>query len=194
MKRDALGRAIKDSISYVSKQTPQKIKVVVDYENLNHLYKTGFSGRYEISSNGREKKFWLNGKLLQEDAYFIEFKKNLAKQSEEVSPYRPPRVEYLTAEEIENLINGAGIVSIVEYKEPEMLSNDTTVGGIVYLADSLIRVQSQIQTNAFPLEYKLDIDYDTQFEKTILSFCNKVMEIVGYQPVTAALTYSDELF
>ena len=47
---------------------------------------------------------------------------------------------------------------------------------------------------AFPLEYKLDIDYDTQFEKTILSFCNKVMEIVGYQPVTAALTYSDELF
>ena len=100
------------------------------------------------------KKFWLNGKLLQEDGYFIEFKKNLAKQSEEVSPYRPPRVEYLTAEEIENLINGAGIVSIVEYKEPEMLSNDTTVGGIVYLADSLIRVQSQIQTNAFPLEYK----------------------------------------
>ncbi len=154
VKRDALGRAIKDSISYVSKQTPQKIKVVIDYENLNHLYKTGFSGRYEISSNGREKKFWLNGKLLQEDAYFIEFKKNLAKQSEEVSPYRPPRVEYLTAEEIENLINGAGIVSIVEYKEPEMLSNDTTVGGIVYLADSLIRVQSQIQTNAFPLEYK----------------------------------------
>ena len=57
-----------------------------------------------------KKKFWLNGKLLQEDAYFIEFKKNLAKQSEEVSPYRPPRVEYLTAEEIENLINGAGIV------------------------------------------------------------------------------------
>ena len=110
VKRDALGRAIKDSISYVSKQTPQKIKVVIDYENLNHLYKTGFSGRYEISSNGREKKFWLNGKLLQEDAYFIEFKKNLAKQSEEVSPYRPPRVEYLTAEEIENLINGAGIV------------------------------------------------------------------------------------
>lgn len=110
MKRDALGRAIKDSISYMSKQTSQKIKVVVDYENLNHLYKTGFSGRYEISSNGREKKFWLNGKLLQEDAYFIEFKKNLAKQSEEVSPYRPPRVEYLTAEEIENLINGAGIV------------------------------------------------------------------------------------
>ena len=88
VKRDALGRAIKDSISYVSKQTPQKIKVVIDYENLNHLYKTGFSGRYEISSNGREKKFWLNGKLLQEDAYFIEFKKNLAKQSEEVSPSR----------------------------------------------------------------------------------------------------------
>ena len=88
MKRDALGRATKDSISYMSKQTSQKIKVVVDYENLNHLYKTGFSGRYEISSNGREKKFWLNGKLLQEDAYFIEFKKNLAKQSEEVSPSR----------------------------------------------------------------------------------------------------------
>ena len=35
-----------------------------------------------------KKKFWLNGKLLQEDAYFIEFKKNLAKQSEEVSPSR----------------------------------------------------------------------------------------------------------
>lgn len=57
VKRDALGRAIKDSISYVSKQTPQKIKVVIDYENLNHLYKTGFSGRYEISSNGRKKNF-----------------------------------------------------------------------------------------------------------------------------------------
>ena len=60
MKRDALGRATKDSISYMSKQTSQKIKVVVDYENLNHLYKTGFSGRYEISSNGREKNFgWM---------------------------------------------------------------------------------------------------------------------------------------
>ena len=70
VKRDALGRAIKDSISYVSKQTPQKIKVVIDYENLNHLYKTGFSGRYEISSNGREKKILAEWKTITRRCLF----------------------------------------------------------------------------------------------------------------------------
>lgn len=153
-KRDALGRVTEDSISYSSKQSLKKMKVIVDYENLNHLYKTGFSGRYEISSNGLEKKFWLNNELVQGNVYFAEFEKNLAKQREDVSSYRPPQIEYLTAEEIEDLMNGAGIVSIVEYKEPEPLPNDTLVGGIVYFADSLIRIQSQIQTHAFPLGHK----------------------------------------
>ena len=70
VKRDALGRATKDSISYISKQTSQKIKVVVDYENLNHLYKTGFSGRYEISSNGREKKILAEWKTITRRCLF----------------------------------------------------------------------------------------------------------------------------
>lgn len=154
VKRDALGRAIRDSISYISKQPSQKLKVVVDYENVNHMYETSFSGRYEIASDGFEKKFWLNNKQVEENVYFAEFEKNRAQQNEEVSPYRPPQVEYLTAAEIEILLNGASAVSVVEYKEPEIMSNDTTVGGRVYLADSLIRVRSQIQTVAFPFGYK----------------------------------------
>lgn len=46
----------------------------------------------------------------------------------------------------------------------------------------------------FPVEFNLKIDYDIMFEKTILSFCNKVLEICGYQPMTTQLCFTSELF
>lgn len=47
---------------------------------------------------------------------------------------------------------------------------------------------------AFPGEYALEIDRDVQFEKTVLSFCNKIIEILGYMPLTSNLCYSAALF
>jgi hypothetical protein len=48
---------------------------------------------------------------------------------------------------------------------------------------------------SFPAEFALPMDKDVQFEKTILSYCNKVIsDILGYPPVTAALTWSASLF
>lgn len=48
---------------------------------------------------------------------------------------------------------------------------------------------------SFPAEFAPPMDKDTQFEKTILSYCNKVIsDILGYPPVTAALTWSPSLF
>lgn len=46
----------------------------------------------------------------------------------------------------------------------------------------------------FPGEYALEIDREIQFEKTILSFCNKIIEILGYNPLTSTLCYSSALF
>lgn len=51
-------------------------------------------------------------------------------------------------------MNGPDIVFISKFQEPEMLSNDTTVGNTTYYSDSLIRLQSQIQTSAFSNGYK----------------------------------------
>ena len=48
---------------------------------------------------------------------------------------------------------------------------------------------------AFPAEVALPMDKDVQFEKTILSYCNKVIaDILGYPQVTAALTWAPSLF
>ena len=48
---------------------------------------------------------------------------------------------------------------------------------------------------SFPAEVALPMDKDVQFEKTILSYCNKVIsDILGYPPVTAALTWAPSLF
>ena len=46
----------------------------------------------------------------------------------------------------------------------------------------------------FPAEIALPIDREKQFEKQLLTFCNKVMSIMGYQPMTSALCYSAALF
>ena len=48
---------------------------------------------------------------------------------------------------------------------------------------------------AFPGEFALPMDREIQFEKTILSFCNKVVsDILGYPPLTSTLCYSNALF
>jgi hypothetical protein len=47
----------------------------------------------------------------------------------------------------------------------------------------------------FPAEFAPEIDFDVQFEKTILSYCNKIVsDILGYTPLTANLVYSEALF
>lgn len=46
----------------------------------------------------------------------------------------------------------------------------------------------------YPIEYAPPIDYDTQFEKTILSPCNKIIEILNYKTLTADLCYTAALW
>lgn len=46
----------------------------------------------------------------------------------------------------------------------------------------------------FPAEFALPIDREMQYEKTILSFCNKIIEILGYKPLPVSLCYTTALF
>lgn len=47
----------------------------------------------------------------------------------------------------------------------------------------------------FPAEFAPEIDRNVQFEKTVLSYCNKIVsDILGYAPLSADLIYSDALF
>lgn len=48
--------------------------------------------------------------------------------------------------------------------------------------------------NNFPIEFAPPVNYDMQFEKTILAPLNKLVQILGYEPLTVNLCYSDELF
>ena len=46
----------------------------------------------------------------------------------------------------------------------------------------------------YPAEFALPMNREIQFEKSLLTFCNKVVEIVGYPPLTTNLCYSPSLF
>lgn len=46
----------------------------------------------------------------------------------------------------------------------------------------------------FPGEFALPIDREMQFDKTLLTFCNKVIEVIGYKPITSSLCYTSSLF
>ena len=47
---------------------------------------------------------------------------------------------------------------------------------------------------AFPVEFAPKIDYDTNFEKVMLSPLNRIIECAGYMPVAKNLTYSKPLW
>lgn len=46
----------------------------------------------------------------------------------------------------------------------------------------------------WPGEYALPIDYDKQFEKTVLEPCNRILEVLGYNPLSANLCYTSALW
>lgn len=47
---------------------------------------------------------------------------------------------------------------------------------------------------SYPAEFALDIDYDMQFEKTILNPCNRIIEILGYSALPSSLCYTTALW
>ena len=47
---------------------------------------------------------------------------------------------------------------------------------------------------AYPAEYALEIDYDKQFEKTILEPCNRIIAILNYKTLTSSLCYTAALW
>jgi len=152
VKRDILGRKLRDSLTYLSSTKEEKIKVVIsEIREYVPLSKEVF-GRYEVGY-GNEKKIWLNGKPLEEDAYLQDYEV-LRKEMKAERMYKTPEIRYVSASEIQGLLDGPNKVSISLYKEPQIFSNDTVVGSRVYYRDSLIRIQSQIQTYAFGNGYK----------------------------------------
>ena len=46
----------------------------------------------------------------------------------------------------------------------------------------------------WPGEYALSIDYDKQFEKTILEPCNRIIEVLGYNTLNSNLCYTKPLW
>ena len=48
--------------------------------------------------------------------------------------------------------------------------------------------------NSYPIEFAPSVDYDLQFEKTILAPLNKLITIIGYDELNVNLCFSEELF
>lgn len=155
VKRDVLGRKSRDSISYVvDLQTSDRMKVVVSFLCNPPSPKNKISGRYENGISNEDRKYWFNDVSVTESEYFENFNRELEIRKRDFAVCKKPYIANLTADEIKNLFNGPEIVYVSEYKKPEPASNDTTIGGMVYYRDSVIRVQSQIESWAFGNGYK----------------------------------------
>lgn len=152
--RDLLGRKTLDSTVYLVNQTNEtRMKVIVTFVNIPKPLPERLFGRYETDSVSN-KRYWINGKEVTESLYIKKHNeiKSIIKATS--NTYQQPYIANLTAEEIKKLLEGPEIVTISKYIEPQPLSNDTTVNGMVYYKDSVIRVQSQIETWAFGNGYK----------------------------------------
>lgn len=156
VKRDVLGRRTLDSVLYkVDLSKEAKMKVLVSFAWIPATDLEPLTGRYESGAyHGLGKRYWLNGVEMDESKYLQKYEYERIKRKSKSSAYRAPYVASLTADEIKNLMNGPEIVYVSEYMQQKPASNDTTVGGRVYYKDSVIRVQSQIQTHAFVNGYK----------------------------------------
>ena len=131
---DLLGRYSKDSLGYyIKKKTASKMKVVVtDLKHRDHEGPT-MNVRYRIDKIGNIR-LWLNDEEISTQEY-EEFVSKLPRKN-----FTPPSyVTYLTAEEIEELLEREFPVWVSAYKEP--------VSQMVY---SDILAYSQITDYAFP--------------------------------------------
>lgn len=152
--RDLLGRKTLDSTVYLVNQTNEtRMKVIVTFVDIPKPLPERLFGRYETDSVSN-KRYWINGNEVTESLYIKKHNeiKSIIKATS--NTYQQPYIANLTAEEIKKLLEGPEIVTISKYIEPQPLSNDTTVNGMVYYKDSVIRVQSQIETWAFGNGYK----------------------------------------
>lgn len=152
IKRNVLGQKVQDSVPYLYASETRKIKVIISEVEESVPLAGEVFGRYEVNDFG-EKKFWLNDKNLDETSYNNEFEKK-RKELKKGIKYKSPKVRYLSAQEIQELLNSSDKFSISIYKEPEPVANDTVVYGLVYYSDFLIRQQSNIQSYAFHYGYK----------------------------------------
>lgn len=152
--RDLLGRKTLDSTVYLVNQTNEtRMKVIVTFVDIPKPLPERLFGRYETDSVSN-KRYWINGNEVTESLYIKKHNeiKSIIKATS--NTYQQPYIANLTAEEIKKLLEGPEIVTISKYIEPQPLSNDTTINGMVYYKDSVIRVQSQIETWAFGNGYK----------------------------------------
>ncbi len=155
LKTDVLGRKTLDSTVYVSDVfSDERMKVNVSFLCGQNSSFVKLFGRYEPGMSENEKKYWLNNEEISEKLYFEKVHAAHQKEQRNIPACKKAYTDFLTAREIENLKNGPETVYISKHKEPRPASNDTIVGGIVFYRDSVIRIQSEIQTFAFPNGYK----------------------------------------
>lgn len=156
-RRDVLGRKTGDSTSYlVNRAKEERMKVVVSYVEIPEPFLGKMYGRYESGFSVNERRYWLNEIEMDEPLYLNKYNEEFKKIRRNLSSNRKSYVADLSASEIKKLFNGPEIVYISEYMTPRPASNDTTVGSRVYYRDSIIRVQSQIETWAFGNGYRGD--------------------------------------
>lgn len=155
VKRDVLGRRTLDSVLYkVDLSKEAKMKVLISFAWIPTTDLEPLTGRYESGAyHGLGKRYWLNGVEMDESKYLQKYGYERVKRKSRSSAYRAPYVANLTADEIKNLMDGPEIVYVSEYMQQKPASNDTTVGGRVYYKDSVIRVQSQIQSHELMDDY-----------------------------------------
>lgn len=192
VKRDLLGRKTTDSTSYhVAYLKEDKMKVAISYVYVPKPFDGELFGRYENHAIAGERKYWLNGKEMDESSYLKGYNEKFSQIKRNAFRYRPPYVASLSADEIRKIYEGPEIVYISKYLEPEPTSNDTTVNGIVYYRDSIIRSQSGIETWAFNNGYKGDSIgvYFTETGCPNLGYVNQTYYIQGSTCVHGVRTH-----
>jgi intein/homing endonuclease len=63
-----------------------------------------------------------------------------------------------------------------------------------YYADHIGLEVFAFAPNSYPIEFAPKMNYDKQFETTILNPINKLIAILGYDPLSVSLCFSDALF
>lgn len=148
IKSDLLGRSRNSSLNYeIDVAAQQKMKVVVSDIKAEHVDLETETGSFDYSASVGAKNYELNGVKMTESQFQKKADKSRKKQRKNRRVFKSPRVEYLTASEIEKEVSSNENVYVSEYKGIKF--DALEFGEDRYLEDFYIRTQSGIDNYAW---------------------------------------------
>ncbi|OWV16903.1 hypothetical protein B7992_01195 [Fibrobacter sp. UWH1] len=152
VKSDLLGRSRNSTLTYeVDVASQQKMKVLVNDVMVEHASLETESGSFDYSASADSKNYELNGVKMSESQFQKKADNSRKKLRKNRRKFKAPRVEYMTASEIEQEISSNENVYVSEYKGVKYDGLD--FGEDTYLEDFYIRTKSGIDTYAWNKGY-----------------------------------------